>query len=862
MGGVVVMGKVLLKFKRKSSRFFTLFIFSGAGGQAGDPGQAGSGGDGQDGAEIIIRTNDPVVFMAMEVNVQGGKGGEGGLPGKEGQRGEGGAGGQGGMACTWQEPMNNGTSVVYVAKSSKPGKSGRAGRKGKAGRKIKAARASSGSNGTYGRFSLCLYEGDVLIESAGMPYRLMIDQKLEKKLHPVSLLGGKDDKEAKSFYIFGNKISLGPILPINIGCLSCPPPSLKCSLFLFRPGCPMVNASAAPVVFPPLPESRDTRYGELPQKEAKTVIIDVPSLSASGFLPDKLMMGPPWANKWSEAAKCTGKIIVQMCIEDIPFRRIETDKKFQCEKVFDNLCFDIPIEITKQSDNQALLIPASIGMSDFSVETTILVSVANKVDCKLPTMGELALAVAGDSFRPIVAGVDGELASKDIPGGDGPTKYIAHEYRRAIPQLDRKETATFLYTVKLPAIADANSRAVQPGSHIAVQPQLYVDGVLAQFGPASFMRVAPPLPPSQNVEYKDILFFSFVDMQPSDYSILTAVSEAIGHKAHFLDCHHYMSRMNGIPGPVPAALWAGHVGKGVVVWVPPTASDNTLIPEQELFTHVQRGGHLICSGKATFKWNSSGSAPPTQESRRVILAGEQLRLWKIGSERVISGQEIDGTSLNILVLSIISSLSIDKKLQLLVDNRIICNMKLGNVLLPNYTIEVEAGCSCFGKKKTKVVPLQKTPCLLHDCILSAIVTDLTMDLAYFESHPRKDLCYSIQAIIRFVAKEIVNKKNTLEVSLLGRDIAAVFHASEIFEFSSTFRNKNSKTVWESFLLEINNAAYSCMNIATAKKLDYGGLGERLKEIEIVTSFTRMGGKSRKVHKLVEGVKHSFDVQKK
>ena len=142
------------------------------------------------------------------------------------------------------------------------------------GKKGKTFRDRAVHNGETGTVCFNIYTDDGIAESAGAPYRIVLNKlDLRNSLMPESLIDRGLRGVRGEQFIFGGALTYGPVLPINIGSLESPTSSLLGTLSYAGPE-PATVQVVSSVTFPSIPAEKQTRYGELDPTAAKTMVSD------------------------------------------------------------------------------------------------------------------------------------------------------------------------------------------------------------------------------------------------------------------------------------------------------------------------------------------------------------------------------------------------------------------------------------------------------------------------------------------------------------------------------------------------------------------------------------------------------------
>lgn len=292
---------------------------------------------------------DPSILTFLKVNTLGGSGGNIGKHGIAGRFGLGGEGGKGGDKY--------GTGRI--------GRNGKQGKSGKNGKIVPNRANKPRKSGKPGAVSFCLYDGNGIAETSGTPFHIMIDKSQVSKLYP-SLQLNQIICSRKSPLIYGQELHYGPVLPINVGGLSCPLFSLFGELSLMHDmnvPCNVIDR----VPFPPIPAQTDTRNGTLPKCCEQSLILKVPNFSKSGYI---LSDTWPWPMNWSKTPRIDALFKVGFELDGI---RILKDNFIEEGGHINGKDYDVivelPIEIVHEAlDNKdSFEVPNSLAINENSL---------------------------------------------------------------------------------------------------------------------------------------------------------------------------------------------------------------------------------------------------------------------------------------------------------------------------------------------------------------------------------------------------------------------------------------------------------------------------------------------------------------
>ena len=208
------------------------------------------------------------------------------------------------------------------------GKNGKDGKDGKDAKATSVTKNKDKTDGDHGSICFNIYDETGLVASGGRPFRVVMNKsELKKQLQaPYCLISESVCKDQP--IIFGEYLCFGPVLPINIGPLAAPEPSLWGEL-----SGTFVNGRSFSftglITFPTIPPEVSTKYGQLHSSESRTISIKIPRVSELGFALDK--SGWPWISQ-SGAFSMKGKFRTYFVIGKYVSRASETDGEYAAEK--------------------------------------------------------------------------------------------------------------------------------------------------------------------------------------------------------------------------------------------------------------------------------------------------------------------------------------------------------------------------------------------------------------------------------------------------------------------------------------------------------------------------------------------------
>jgi hypothetical protein len=250
----------------------------------------------------------------------------------------------------------------------------------------------------------------------------------------------------------------------------------------------------------------------------------------------------------------------------------------------------------------------------------------------------------------------------------------------------------------------------------------------------------------------------------------------------------------------------------------------------DLLNHLKSGGGLVCGGVSQF---DIGDLNPLQSraARRSVHSGGGMFLSNFHFDMLSTrDSKMSGKFIIMIILNIISSMSTEMKLNYLVNGDKMKNIKVGDFMIDCY--ETQSQANCCGGATQKVVPLNKTPCILHDCVLSSLRVDLNIDLECFEKNMNYNDCLSIKALHIFADKEVNNKGHTPEIASLARDLYAIVQATKLLE-KKVFKASKANKAWDKVRGMIDLTFATCNNKALEHNFDGKAMANRVNDIDVI-----------------------------
>lgn len=727
-----------------------------------------------------------------------------------------GAGGRGGLGGSTHVP------------GGKMGKVGRNGKNGKPGKNTVKHLCKSGKKGKAGSVSFCVYDKNgMMIQSSGTPFRVMFERKNLSKVLPMLQISETSYSLNNEPLIFGQKLVFGPVLPINIGGLSCPQ-FFVTGVFVALNNQKVLFSSNAKVPFPSIPAQTDTKFGTLPDQAKQMLILDIPKLKESGFnLKDKDKW--PWVNDWSGGPKIHGVFKIGFEMEDILIKadNIVHEGGHVNGKDY-ALTVDIPVELVHDSSD-SFVAPDSVAVGDGPI--IIQAYVRNKYS--FPVDGSVdnhfILHTVTTDFDPALLPFpkDRMYTVSNLISHDK----LHHNYIEIdLPTIISSSTLPVSVQMTLP-MKGVNGGIIQPGSTIYVRLELKYDGVFVQYSIPKTIRMAPSLPPSTNVKANDVLIFTSATLNSKQYQALTAVCQLLSLTVHFLDIDHYFDKKLGF---LDRTLWKAYCGVGIVVWFPPSKDYLSRIPLGHLIEHVKGGGGLISSVSLVTRSTS------ILNSRRSILCTNHfINLANIASNMIIDNQKVQGDGVINAIVALLSVMTVDKKLQYLLNDKLCRQIAFGHYAMDSFHYVLDVGC-CGASSTPKIHPSMRKPCLLYEVVLATLRSDILMETQFFELHGDLSRCITVNHIVNTAESVIINKAVTVPVALLAADLYAVCRSAGIDSEDCIVAGKlkNYKAQWKKFIAHrLQHVVKQCLFIAEHKNIDANALSQRIMHIDTMPCLT-------------------------
>jgi len=789
----------------------------GIGGRGGMSAFGAKGGHGADGAKVVIHTNYPQVLSIFEVDVSGGEAGDNGADGDVGRGGAAGRAGLGGEGGSYSEELNEGKSTRTVYLKAPSGKSGKEGKAGKNGKLQSRRLGKPPKAGKCGQVSFCIYDETGLKESGGTPCRVALDKNVLKSgLSPVSVVGMKSSK--RDPVIFGEQVDLGPILPINIGSLWAPP-SVFCGELHITSGL-VTFSSKAMIPFPTIPAEDKTRFGELLPSNTQTLSILVPRISAANLRLDNTTW--PLPKEASMPIKVEAELSAQFFVGNYPERSFSGEE--HAVKVVYAVKIGMPIELVYiPGTQQACRVVASMAIDKYTsqpIKFSVLCP-CQDLCCELKGYSYI-LRVAGEGFLPEMKSDSDSSAVPllEFNGMIGELKYFGVGFKEAFSTLRPSSAKEIGYTIKLP-----QKNEVRLGARICMRAELWCDDVLFQYSALSYIRIAPPKPPSDGITNMDVMVFCHRIMDSTDYKVIERIAGLLRMRVYFLDYEHYSDRSSG---KLDDFIWADQRGKVVVVWAPPANFNTNFVSDESIYTHLKQGGGLVCADQSLYKPHSDFNAIDSRVGRKIVYSSKTLNLTNLKENYSDSNGSLTGGHAVIFALNILSTFSVKQLLLYLSDQvKSNGNLKIGNFELNFFQSVVKAGCCGFGSYSA-IHPVSKTSLTLRDCVLILLRTGLSADLETFEKSNNYSLCVSLEDFMTYANTVVITKAD----AEMARDMAAVAAAVDLCNpnlFRTLLGNKASKSWKKTYQPQIFSVINHLELISERANLDYKCLAERISD---------------------------------
>jgi hypothetical protein len=433
-----------------------------------------------------------------------------------------------------------------------------------------------------------------------------------------------------------------------------------------------------------------------------------------------------------------------------------------------------------------------------------------------------AVQAAGFKFRPAVRPAD-EVAKYEVstitavPSEQG---FLRRLVSQTIPSIEKEGHVDYKMKLRLPESDAANT--VRPGARMFLRGEIICDEETCAYTVPTAVRVAPPLPSAKLVATdKDVVVFSFAQMQVEDYVAIEDVCKIFGLTVHYVDLDHFLEPS----GTINSSTWAALKGKAKVIWAPGSMDQAHRVPLQELQQHVTMGGALISGGSSTFSIAPSSFKCITL-GRKVINAGLSFQLMGIKNELVIEDTKISGANVLGFIVALLGSMSTEQKLQFLLNDQGHGGRKVNSIMLDSYQSVVSAGCcGCGGD--SKIAPLTQLPCTIHDLMLSSIRSDLSLDIHCFNSSGNMDPFAAHKVIPAFASANVLHKSASPKAAELAADIHAVLTASGFTDKKCPVKRPDLQLL-----------ANQCFTIGSAGNKDPGALSERVRDFDVIQGLSR------------------------
>jgi hypothetical protein len=220
-----------------------------------------------------------------------------------------------------------------------------------------------------------------------------------------------------------------------------------------------------------------------------------------------------------------------------------------------------------------------------------------------------------------------------------------------------------------------------------------------------------------------------------------------------------------------------------------------------------------------------------------------MTLSDLNKDLDIDQNKLAGEGLLCLVLGILASSSIQKKMRLLLEKGgMFEKIKLGDKQIEDYQLQtVQAGCCGCGNKPAQVFPTKKSPATLRDALISMIRTEINIDKEAFKIESNTKHCVALEAVLGFVDHELLGKQKNVDIAKVARDMCAAVIAADALD-DSTFQ-PGGKVIWTSFTIRLRIMLTRCEVLFSEHKLDAYGLAERIKDFDVLQEVKGRGGLS-------------------
>jgi hypothetical protein len=887
---------------------------------------AGNGANGGNGGRVIVYTADTAILSQLEIICSAGEGGLPGVHGMSGNGGQGGFGGNPGNGGVYQEirGYNAENAPIYVTKQARPGRAGKAGKKGKGGKNPSNKPAKRGEAGSAGAVSFIVLDNDGFKESGGTPFRICFPKeqlpllvpypvnysktiKMPKTLeakasraavrspnrsgnNPISPNHPNENLEKFSF-VFGEKLVLGPILPVNCGALTAPSSLCVCTLTI-----PGIITLTQTLDFPEIPGEANVRDGKLSSKNEKTLIMVLPTMKDMIGSRSIDIRTQPWAGEWNCAltgaststSLRTGYLTLSYMVDGFYQRYYADDKGNKAALAFDVL-IDLPVTLVARKPIAGVPtlpvepvshVPHSV-MINAASQFSVTFDLENKlVDQDIPERNnhcEVALVFVGENFRPKVVSTSHtsqktnvELAAIALGVFDpqkSNAKYLGHEYRWAAPAIPAGASATLSATMNLNAKDDGTSveagSNVEPGAYVHFHVEAFYQGVCAQISPKQSVRLVPHWPPLTPPNDMSLTFLTDATYSVADFQSMGKIASHLGLAAQFLDYEHFAMAQTGNK-ILPSSTWGGYLGKGVFLSLSKPAV--AMVMRQDLLQHLRQGGSVVTNVQSVYvNQDAAGQLSvmpllplPNDMAPQTAVAGRRVVATPIAVSHISSIlQGVPAPNPNAAFLEVYPSLT---PLVLSILQAMPTPMKYAYLFMPQFenfrkmTIPminpdgapvppggavnvvnlneyvrqaVDAGCCGCGGNSTKIVPVRQTPMTIRDAILVLIKGEISFDLDCFGSTGMESNCFGLLTWAQMV--EVHLKSGSVQqLAPIAQQLYAIVGGSGFVE--RVFKAPAQQNIWKVAQMRYKLALQRCLNAAMDGGLDPLGLAERIRPV--------------------------------
>lgn len=658
--------------------------------------------------------------------------------------------------------------------------------------------------------------------------------------------------------IYGQKLTLGPIKPINIGSLEAPSPVLVSVLELVD-FCSMEIAQR--LAFQSIPASEDVRYGKLPVGSEQTLSMLLPSLKEANFINaiPSITAATAWSEQWSKTPFQMVRLKTDWSIGGILQRGSKEDKGHQATLQWD-LPLDIPCKIAPSSaanaGGAALKGPKSILVGTDGASTVSFVISNSMPKHKLPAdTAMVAIMLGGQGFLPAVTKVTPINALDKSPYPEPAVSFGEFQRRQvmiSVPEIDCAAVANGgQLTVDTSFNLGNQPHAILPGAVVEMRLAMYFQDAVVQVSPRQTIRLAPAWPPmsSSPPSINTLLFLCDGGYSRNDYGMLSTLAAYLSMAAVFLDYEHFATEASN-NGQLPGNLWTAYHGKATIVWLPSSPSTELMVPVPELVQHVAAGGGLVYGTQAAIALASTdGSPSPLTRRMAVAPAIARPALWQAENGTLalpapMAVTALPSKSLVALLLAILSSLPAERKIALLQSNlnhnRHILDMTLADNQLDYFEAVIDRGCCGWrgnNSDKTKIMPVRKTAMTTRDALLAMLRAEAQQDFDLFTRYQTMDRCLLLSAWHKAVDKDLPHLQGDVK-GLFGRDLYAII--SSLLDKKSSDRNSQKK--WLAEQLKLKAAAQRAVNIGFDHQKDGLGLSARLETLDILSGVVNIRSK--------------------